>query len=564
MAKKKNRLKKVIIYSLASVSLLLIAGIIYFYLRTKIDPPTPKDMSALNYKVTKVDSAYFTLGNNWIRRNEGGLWEMYVEGDAFERGVVIGKLAQPLIRKQEDAFIAQIKKIVPSESYLKFLKYFIAWFNRDIDEYIPEEYKLEIYGESFAASHDYDFIGDPYHRMLNYHAAHDIGHALQDKNMVVGCTSFSAWGNRTTDGSLLIGRNFDFFVGDEFAEDKMLIFFNPDKGKKFMIVSWGGMIGAVSGMNEAGLTVTINAGKSEIPTGAATPISILAREILQYATNIEEAYEIAKKRKTFVAEAIMIGSAKDGKTAVIEKSPGKIGIVYPEDNDIICANHFRSETFKDEAINLKNIQESASFYRYQRMVELLSAEQKLDYKSMAKILRDQKGQHGKNIGMGNELAVNQLLSHHSIIFKPEQNLVWVSSNPYQLGKYYAYDLKEIFSNSVNKGREDMSIDSLTIPADPFLNSEAYKNFVTFKSIKNKITDFLSNDNASPLSSQDLTAFEQSNPEYYYMYSLLADYYKKSGDKEKAKSYYEKGLTKQIATKKEEDHMREQLKEMEEE
>ena len=540
------------------------AGIIYFYFRTKIDPPTPKDMSALNYKVTKVDSAYFTLGNNWIRRNEGGLWEMYVEGDAFERGVVIGKLAQPLIRKQEDAFIAQIKKIVPSESYLKFLKYFIAWFNRDIDEYIPEEYKLEIYGESFAASHDYDFIGDPYHRMLNYHAAHDIGHALQDKNMVVGCTSFSAWGNRTTDGSLLIGRNFDFFVGDEFAEDKMLIFFNPDRGNKFMIVSWGGMIGAVSGMNEAGLTVTINAGKSEIPTGAATPISILAREILQYATNIEEAYEIAKKRKTFVAEAIMIGSAKDGKTAIIEKSPGKIGIVYPENNDIICANHFRSETFKDEAINLKNIQESASFYRYQRMVELLSAEQKLDYKSMAKILRDQKGQHGKNIGMGNELAVNQLLSHHSIIFKPEQNLVWVSSNPYQLGKYYAYDLKEIFSNSVYKGREDMFIDSLTIPADPFLNSEAYKNFVTFKSIKNKITDFLSNDNASPLSPQDLTAFEQSNPEYYYMYSLLGDYYKKSGDKAKAKSYYEKGLTKQIATKKEEDHMREQLKEMEEE
>lgn len=563
MVKKKNRFRKILLYGVLSMSLLIILGITFFYFRTKIDPPAGADESILSKNVTKVDSTFFTLGKNWIRKNEGGLWEMYVEGDAFERGVVIGKLAQPLIRKQEDAFIAQIKKIVPSESYLNFLKYFIAWFNRDIDKYIPEEYKLEIYGESFAASHEYDFIGDPYHRMLNYHAAHDIGHALQDKNMVVGCTAFSAWGKRTTDGSLLIGRNFDFYVGDEFAEDKMLIFFNPDKGNKFMIVSWGGMIGAVSGMNAAGLTVTMNAGKSEIPTGAATPISILGREILQYATNIEEAYEIAKKRKTFVAEALMIGSAKDGKTAIIEKSPEKIGIVYPENDEIVCTNHFRSETFKNQEINLKNIKESASLYRYERMEELLNQHPKFDYTSMAEILRDQKGQNGSNIGMGNELAVNQLLAHHSIIFKPEQNLVWISSNPFQLGEYFAYDLNDFFSKASNSSNPKPTfVDSLNIPADPFLTTDSFKNFLRFKEIKNKLTAYLSG-NPTPLTEEEITNFEHSNPEYYYMYSLLGDYHKKTGQMKKAKQYYEKGLTKVIATKKEREHMEGQIKQLEE-
>src|SRR5690606_30708774 len=163
----------------------------------------------------------------------------------------------------------------------------------------------------------------------NYHAAHDIGHALQNM-MLVGCTSFGAWGGRSADGSMILGRNFDFWVGDQFAENKIVAFYAPDKGHKFMFVTWGGFTGVGSGMNDAGLTVTINAAKSKIPFGAATPVSLVAREILQYAGNLQEAVSIAQRKKMFVSESFLVGSAADGKAIVLEKTPEKLAVYDPQ------------------------------------------------------------------------------------------------------------------------------------------------------------------------------------------------------------------------------------------
>src|SRR3546814_16488765 len=88
------------------------------------------------------------------------------------------------------------------------LRRFLDRFNRQLTDHIPTAYQAEIYGLSRSASDTFSFIAPPYPRLLYFHAAHDIGHALKDLALV-GCTSFAAWGNHTEDGKLLIGRNFD-------------------------------------------------------------------------------------------------------------------------------------------------------------------------------------------------------------------------------------------------------------------------------------------------------------------------------------------------------------------
>ncbi|HXB43249.1 MAG TPA: C45 family peptidase, partial [Puia sp.] len=364
MLKRKNFWRRVS-YVLGGFIALLVILFIYLVLVSRTSPPRVTSLASLQWQRTEQSKDFFTLKNCWFRKSKSGLYELYVEGKPFERGVVNGKLTEELVQRQEDHFNDQINKMIPSKFYLHFLKYFVGWFNRDLDKNITEEYKEEIFGISQSASDKYGYIGSNYQRILNYHAAHDIGHALQSMALV-GCTSFGTWGDMSVDSQLIIGRNFDFYVGDKFAEDKIVAFYQPAQGYKFMSVTWGGFIGAVSGMNEKGLTVTINADKTKIPTGSATPVSLVAREILQYAKNINEAFEIAKKRKMFVSESFLVGSAADNRAVVIEKTPEALDMYDPNKQFIVCTNHFQSSGLAHSKSNLEQMDESASTYRYGR------------------------------------------------------------------------------------------------------------------------------------------------------------------------------------------------------
>ncbi len=548
----KNLLKRYarwLFYSFFVVMDVLFILLVWFIITVTIPTPVPNDLTVLSLNRTEISTDFYTLKNNWIKKSETGLWEIYLEGDGFERGVVEGKLNKELAEKQEIAFVGQIKKMIPSQGMLNYLKFFIAFFNRNLDKYIPEEYKLEIYGESLSASDQFDFIGPKYYRMLNYHAAHDIGHALQDKNMTVGCTAFGAWADKTEDGTLLIGRNFDFYVGDAFAEDKLINFVKPKDGYKLMMISWAGMIGTVSGMNEKGLTVTINASKSEIPTGAATPISILAREILQYAKNIDEAYAIAQKRKTFVSESILIGSLEDNKTATIEKTPSKTELYTSENSDyIICANHYQGKAFATDLINQSNIEKSSSNYRLKHLTQLVNETPKISVKDAAAILRNRQGLDGKAIGMGNEKALNQLIAHHSVIFKPAKLQVWVSTNPFQLGQYVCYDLNKVFAEASGlKTKKELYEKELNVPADSFLYSAAYKNFVAYKLMREGFQIRHKHTIKDTIDSKTITTFIQLNEEYWETYFILGNYYRDEKNTQEALKYYNLALTKEITT-----------------
>ncbi|MBZ5858878.1 C45 family autoproteolytic acyltransferase/hydolase [Flavihumibacter profundi] len=532
-----RKIVKWIGYILGTLFVLLVVLFIYLYKVSIVDPPVIADHSVENLQRTEASPGFYYLGNNWFRKSKSGLFELYVEGNDFERGVINGKLTKELVQRQEDHFSAQIEKMIPSTFYRHFLKYFIGWFNRDLASQVKEEYKKEIYGVSMAASEKYDYIGSPYQRILNYHAAHDIGHALQSMALV-GCTSFGTWNDRSADSSFIIGRNFDFYVGDKFAEDKIVAFFKPSSGFGYMTVTWGGFTGAVSGMNEAGLTVTINAAKTALPSGSATPVSLVAREILQYAGNLKQALQIARSRHMFVSESFLVGSAADNKAVIIEKTPDSLDIYDPQQNYIVCANHFQSKGLVNSVDNKTQIRESASAYRYQRVMELLNGNPKNTVEKTIAILRDTRGLKGADIGMGNEKAINQLIAHHSIVFEPKKLLVWVSTAPWQEGRFVCYNLSKVFSLKGMRIDQEIIDSTQTIASDTLVNTAAFAGFTQFRSYKQRILDG---------GSVDPDSIIASNPNYYHAYVLAGDMAARKKDIAAAKKYYQLALTKEIAT-----------------
>lgn len=538
-----KKVSKFFAYSFLVLLVLIIGLSVFVYFETKLEYPKVDEAKYENLVRTKVAENHFRIGNNWLKLNEYGVWEMYVEGDPYERGLIYGKLSEELVQKHEDYFIAQIDKLIPSRFYFHFLRVMIAWFNKDIDKHIPQEYLEEIYGVSRSFSDEYDILGDKYIRILNYHAAHDIGHALAEYALV-GCTSFSANKEFSSDSSLIIGRNFDFYMGEDFAKNKLVTFVNPTVGYQFMMYSWAGLEGVVSGMNNQGLTVTLNASKSDLPTESKTPISILAREIVQYASTIEEAVAIANKRETFVSESLMIGSANDDKTVLIEKSPNGQDVFVSDLDYLVCSNHYQSNKFKDTEINLENIKQSDSESRRLRVNELLDEQFPINVQKTIDILRDQKGLENLDLGLGNPKAINQLIAHHAIVFKPKEDLVWISTPPYQLGNFIAYNVANVGPKS-DEGV--VSIDSLMIPKDTFLMTKPYRNFQKYKDIKLKVFDYTMLGIDLKMSELDIDNFIELNPNSYIAYLVAADYYYSKENFEKAKKFYKISLTKNVAS-----------------
>ncbi|PQA94286.1 Acyl-coenzyme A:6-aminopenicillanic acid acyl-transferase [Chryseobacterium piscicola] len=503
-------------------------------------------------KISKINDSTFSFDQNYLTKNRQQLWELYIKGNPLQLGYNNGALTLGLMQQQEEIFFSKVETFVPSKFKQNLLRGFLKWYNRKMYLHVRDDFQVELLGLSQYSSDKYDFIAPKFRRAMYLHGAHDIGHAMQDLALV-GCSSLAVWNENTEDGDLLIGRNFDFFLDDDFAKNKLLEFVDPEIGIPYMSVSWPGMIGVVSGMNKEGITVTINAGKSRIPKIAKTPISLVTREILQFAKNIDEAIAIVEKRKVFVSESILVGSANDRKAVIIEISPVKIGVFNVENvAKMVCSNHFQSDAYKDDKINNKQILESHSEYRFTKLNELLKSNPKINPEKMASILRDRSGLKNEKIGNGNEKALNQLLAHHAVIFSPEKRLVWVSSNPYQLGEFVCYDLNTIFSVERLK-TGGLASSNLNIAKDSFVDSQEFKNYEEFKKLSSQF------DEDKLLSNEFIKHYQALNPDFWVVYFQAGKYYFNQKDYLKAKAELENALTKEITTIPDKENIQKYLK-----
>jgi len=371
-------------------------------------------------------------------------------------GYASGVLLQDRMRTLEDEFLVLVKSYVPQQWKIDLLRTYIIYRNRNLSDFIPVEYRSQIYGTTLGCPDNHPEQGDYYTRLLNYHAAHDVSYMMIDNPLVspVGCTAFGAWGPATDHGHLLGGRNFDWEAAEVFSRDRIVILCEPDGGIPFISLAWAGMAGVVSGMNRAGVSVTINGAPSSLPRETATPVAIVARQVLQEAHNLDEALSIIREARVFVSTLWLVGSRVDGRFVVVEKTPELTLVREPEGDSIVCANHFESELLREDRRNMGYLGDSTSLARQERMTELL-ADGDLNPARAVEVLRDRHLSGGKFAGNGHRSTLNPFIATHAVVLDLTAGVFWAASPPNQAGRFVAFDVNDF----------DHELPELGLPAD---------------------------------------------------------------------------------------------------
>ncbi|HRC92804.1 MAG TPA: hypothetical protein PLQ16_11640, partial [Bacteroidia bacterium] len=129
---------------------------------------------------------------------------------------------------------------------------------------------------------------------------------------------------------------------------------------------------------------------------------------------------------------------------------------------------------------------------------------------------------------------------------------WVSTMPYQEGMYLHYNLADVFKGNIR------NTDSLNIPADDFVNSADLKKFEAFKEVKQRIYRHNTFGVSLKLSSAEIKEYIKNNPMSYVTYMSLGDYFYHEKNYTMAEVYYQEALTKEIASKAEEEKIKQAI------
>lgn len=186
-----------------------------------------------------------------------------------------------------------LAQMVPSSLKRWALRELLAWTMRRSEKWIGPDHEAEIAGVADAEFPDPLPGGwSPYARQLSLHALHDFTQRFTDTMPLSGaCSGFAAGPAATDDGHVYLARNFDFEAGPRFDREKIVAAVVPDSGHAFLSVSFGGLTGVVSGLNDAGLSVSLQALTGGPTAGSGEPSSLLAADVLQRDATVDQAVE---------------------------------------------------------------------------------------------------------------------------------------------------------------------------------------------------------------------------------------------------------------------------------
>lgn len=282
---------------------------------------------------------------------------LVVAGTPEEMGSAVGTLAL----KPGERVLGYPRELLRLRRAGLFWGYFLA-SGRRLYQRFPGEYQDELEAIARAAKVDRDLV--------------IAGNTFFDLKKIFACSAVVVAKERSATGGPLLARNLDYPSLGYIHEYSLVTVYRPKGKLAFASVGFPGLVGVLSGMNEAGVALgvlesfDVKGGEPRFDD-KGVPYGLCLRRVLEEARTIDEAKKVLEKqRRTTI---INVAIADRDSVAVLEVSPRQVVRRDPARGACVCTNHFCTPLLK--ARNPANIERT--FERFGRLEAVTEKEGKL-------------------------------------------------------------------------------------------------------------------------------------------------------------------------------------------
>jgi hypothetical protein len=173
-----------------------------------------------------------------------------------------------------------------------------------------------------------------------------FANTIPDLRALGGCAALIVGPERSATGGPLFGRNLDWTPFGPVPEYALVTVYRPTGKRAFASITYPGMLGCFSGLNDAGLaladlTVTSAKDGSARLDPAGTPYTLALRRVLEECATLTEAEKLLRSLKRTVMQNVAICDKHQG--AVFEITPKNLVVRRAPDGVCACTNHFRTK-----------------------------------------------------------------------------------------------------------------------------------------------------------------------------------------------------------------------------
>lgn len=300
--------------------------------------------------------------------DDGRVRVIYLRGTPYERGYQHGALLRNEVQENLN-FIYQkaLRKFHYEELFAEIYE--------RMRPYIPQDYIEEMHGLAHGSRM-------PLHVIHHMHILPSLGEwggkkkigktikAMMRGDFGTSCSNLTVSDSATEDGSMYTVRILDWGLHriSKLHEFPLLMVSVPETGYASVAVTWVGFIGAVSGMNQEGITLG-EAGYGNPPneTLYGEPMPFLLREVLRNSKDLADVRRVISSAPPTASFVYLMSDGKTRESEMYVRDPDRFLVFHPnqyiEDGDetlppikdILYGGHYNEKMAKILADNYGHI-----------------------------------------------------------------------------------------------------------------------------------------------------------------------------------------------------------------